>query len=112
VIVYREQKEGNAGDEVKVSLGTVLHVANQTETKMLMSGKKVEAVLFKIGSNLGGFWMPKSEFEQSKEPHDVKTQTGISYQHKHAENQKTFHFLVLATTPAGITRTKAGNVLC
>lgn len=78
-IVYREQKAGYS--EVKVSSGTVLHVAEQTETKKLISGRKVEAVLFTIGSSLGWFWMPKSEFVQSTEPHDVKTQTGIPHQH-------------------------------
>jgi hypothetical protein len=81
VIVYREQEEGYADDEVKTSVDTVFHVANQTETKKPISGREVEAVLFTIGTSPGWFWMPKSEFVQSTEPHDVKTQTGIPHQH-------------------------------
>jgi hypothetical protein len=79
--VYREQDEsyGDDGDDVKMSLGSFFHVANQTETKKL-GGRNVEAVLFTIGSSPGWFWMPKSEFVQSTEPIDIKTQTGIPYQ--------------------------------
>jgi len=79
VIVYREQEEGYAEDEVRMSVGSVFFVANQTETKKL-NGRNVEAVLFTIGSSLGWFWMPKSEFVQSTEPHDIKKQTGIPHQ--------------------------------
>ena len=39
-IVYREQKAGYS--EVKVSSGTVLHVAEQTETKNRYQGRYVE----------------------------------------------------------------------
>ncbi len=78
MIVYREQKEGYAEDEVKMGLGSVLHAANETETKALR-GEKVEAVLFTIGGSGDWFWMPKTEFEQSTEPHDIKKQTGIPF---------------------------------
>lgn len=81
VTVYREQDEsyGDDGDDVKMSFGSVFHVANQTETKKL-GGRNVEVVLFTIGSSLGWFWMPKSEFVHSTETHDIKTQTGIPHQ--------------------------------
>jgi|SRR5208283_1179687 len=81
VIVYREQDEsyGDDGDEVRTSVGSVFFLANQTETKKL-NGRNVEAVLFTIGSSPGWFWMPKSEFVQSTEPHDVKKQTGVPFQ--------------------------------
>jgi hypothetical protein len=80
-MVYREQDGtyGDDGHEVKMSAGNVFHGANQTETKNLKS-KKVEVVLFTIGSSQGWFWMPKTEFVQSTEPHDIKTQTGIPHQ--------------------------------
>jgi hypothetical protein len=70
---------GDDGDEVKTSVGTVFFVANQTVTKNL-KGRNVEAVLFTIGSSPGWFWMPKSEFVKSTEPHDIKKQTGIPHQ--------------------------------
>lgn len=81
VIVYREQDAsyGDDGDEVKRSAGDVFFVADQTETKKLKH-KNVEAIPFTIGSNLGWFWMPKSEFVKSTEPHDIKKQTGIPHQ--------------------------------
>ena len=79
VIVYREQEEGYAEDDVRTSVGSVFFVANQTETKKL-NGRNVEAALFTIGSSLGWFWMPKSEFVQSTEPYDIKKQTGIPHQ--------------------------------
>ena len=53
-------------------------VADRTETKQV-KGTNVEAILFTIGST-GWFWMPKSEFVQSTEPHDIKKQTGIPHQ--------------------------------
>jgi hypothetical protein len=79
VTVYRDQEEGYAEDDVKMSLGSVFHVSIQTETKNL-NRRNVEAVLFTIGSSPGWFWMPKSEFVQSTEPHDIKKQTGIPHQ--------------------------------
>jgi len=81
VPVYREQdlSYGDDGDEVKISVGNVFFTADHTETKKL-NGRNVEAVLFTIGSSPGWFWMPKSEFVQSTEPHDIKTQTGIPFQ--------------------------------
>jgi hypothetical protein len=81
VIVYQEQDAsyGDDGDEVKTSVGSVFFVANQTVTKKL-KGRNVEAVLFTIGSSPGWFWMPKSEFVKSTEPHDIKKQTGIPHQ--------------------------------
>ncbi len=81
VTVYREQDEscGDGADDVKMSLDSVFHVANQTETKKL-GGRNVEAVLFTIGSSPGSFWMPKSEFVQSTEPHDIKKQTGTPFE--------------------------------
>jgi hypothetical protein len=79
VIVYREQEGGYAEDDVRMSVGNVFFVANQTETKKL-NGRNAEAVLFTIGSSLGWFWMLKSEFVQSTEPHDIKKQTGIPHQ--------------------------------
>jgi hypothetical protein len=80
-IVYREQDAsyGDDGDEVRTSVGSVFFAANQTETKKL-NGRNVEAVLFTIGSSPGWFWMPKTEFVQSTEPHDIKKQTGIPHQ--------------------------------
>jgi hypothetical protein len=81
VTVYRVQHEsyGDDGDPVKRGEDDVFHVANQTETKKL-KGEEVEAVLFKIGSGLDWFWMPKSEFVRSTEPHDIRQQTGIPHQ--------------------------------
>jgi hypothetical protein len=81
VVVYREQNAGygDDGDELKVSVGTVFFVANQIETKKL-KGRNVEAVLFTVGSSLGWFWMPKTEFVKSTGPHDIKNQTGIPFQ--------------------------------
>jgi hypothetical protein len=81
VTVYHEQDEsyGDDGDDKKVSVGTVFHVADQTETKKLR-GENVEVVLFTIGSSDGWFWMPKREFLQSTEPHDIKSQTGTPFQ--------------------------------
>jgi hypothetical protein len=79
VIVYREQEEGYAEDDVRLSTGNVFHVANGTGTKKL-NGENVEVVLFTIGSSPGWFWMPKTEFVQSTEPHDIKKQTGIPFQ--------------------------------
>jgi hypothetical protein len=43
VTVYREQEKGYAEDPVKVYVGSVFHVATQTETKSL-HGERVEAV--------------------------------------------------------------------
>jgi hypothetical protein len=81
VIVYREQDAsyGDDGAEVKRSVGDVFFAADQTEAKKL-KGRNVEAVLFTIGSSLRWFWMPKSEFVKSTEPHDIKKQTGIPHQ--------------------------------
>jgi hypothetical protein len=79
VTVYREQEEDYAEDDVKMGFGSVFHVADHTETKKL-NGRNVEAVLFTIGSSPGWFWMPKSEFARSMEPHDIKKPTGIPHQ--------------------------------
>lgn len=81
VTVYRQQDQsyGDDGDNVRISVDTVFHVANQTET-MNLSGRNVEAVLFTIGSSPGWFWMPKTEFVQSTEPHDIKKQTGTPFE--------------------------------
>ncbi len=76
--MYREEEEGYAEDDVKMGVGSVFHVANETETKTL-HGRKVEAVLFTIGGSGGWFWMPKTEFVQSTEQHDIKSQTGIPH---------------------------------
>jgi hypothetical protein len=82
VTVYREQDEsyGDEGDDVRMSMDSVFHVANQTETKKL-NDKNVEAVLFTIGGSPGWFWMPKAEFVQATEPHDVKTLTSTPFKH-------------------------------
>jgi len=66
------------GEDVRMSVGNVFYITDQTETKKL-KGRNVEAVLFTIGSSAGWFWMPKDEFVQSTEPHDIKTQTGIPH---------------------------------
>jgi hypothetical protein len=81
MIVYREQDTsyGDDGNEVNTSMGSVFFVANQTVTKKL-KGRNVEAVLFTIGSSPGWFWMPKTEFVKSTEPHDITKQTGIPFQ--------------------------------
>jgi hypothetical protein len=79
VTVYREQEEGYAEDDVSIGLDSVFHVATETETKKL-KGRNVEAVLFTIGSSPGWFWMPKIEFVQSTEPHDIKSQTGTPHE--------------------------------
>lgn len=79
VILYREQEEGYAEDALKMGVDSVFHVANETETKKL-KGRNVEAVLFTIGSSPGWFWMPKTEFVQSTEPHDIKSQTGTPHE--------------------------------
>ena len=81
VIVYREQEEGYAEDDVRKSAESVFHIANQTETKKL-KGRNVEAVLFTIGSSPGWFWMPKTEFVQSTEPHDIKSETSTPHSSK------------------------------
>jgi hypothetical protein len=80
-IVYREQDAsyGDDGDEVRMRVGSVFFPANQTETKK-RNGRNVEAVLFTIGSGPGWFWMPKTDFVQSTEPHDIKKQAGIPHQ--------------------------------
>jgi hypothetical protein len=82
VIVYREsRKAGEADEEVRMSAGIVFNVAEKTETKKL-KGSGVEAVLFIIGGaqEPDWFWMPKTEFEKSTEPHDINSQTSTPHQ--------------------------------
>ena len=69
VTVYHEQDESftDDGDDRQVSKGTVFHIADETAKKTL-GEKRVEVILFTIGSSDGWFWMPKREFLQSTEP--------------------------------------------
>jgi hypothetical protein len=79
VILYREKEEGYTEDDLKMGVDSVFQVANETEMKKLR-GRNVEAVLFTIGSSPGWFWMPKTEFVESTEPHDIKSQTGTPHE--------------------------------
>jgi hypothetical protein len=58
---------------------TIFAAVGDDETRMLM-GKPVKVVRFTLDILPGWLWLPRSEFDNSTEPCDVKTQTGTPFQ--------------------------------
>ena len=80
VTVYREQEEGYAQIPHTVQAGKTIFLAVADHETRKVGGVLVDVVLFTIDTE-GWYWMPRVDFLGSTEKYDVKTQTGIPFQH-------------------------------
>lgn len=80
VSACRDQKDGYADDSMPIHAGVTIFAAVADDETRTLTGKPVKVVRFTLDILPGWFWLLRSEFDNSTEPYDVKTQTGTPFQ--------------------------------